>query len=134
MNLTKLFLGSLLLTTFLNAEPLDQVVRGERLSLREVIRVVAERNPSIKAAEAKWQAMKARVPQAAAWEDLRLRSESVLARFVDIPPNGFTDQTVALEQELPLTGKIRRVFGKRWSVTGQVVWSCKATKPLTSKE
>ena len=107
MNLTNLFLGSLLLTTFLNAEPLDQVVRGERLSLREVIRVVAERNPSIKAAEAKWQAMKASVPQAAAWEDLRLRSESVLARFVDIPPNGFTDQTVALEQELPLTGKNR---------------------------
>ena len=73
MNLTKLFLGSLLLTTSLSAEPLDQVVREERLSLREVIRAVAERNPSVKAAEAKWQAMKARVPQAAAWEDLRLR-------------------------------------------------------------
>ena len=107
MNLTKLFFGSLLLTTSLNAEPLDQVVREERLSLREVIRVVAERNPSVKAAEAKWQAMKARVPQAAAWEDLRLRGESVVARFVNIPPNGFMDQTVALEQELPLTGKNR---------------------------
>ena len=107
MNLTKLFLGSLLLTTSLNAEPLDQVVQEERLSLREVIRVVAERNPSVKAAEAKWQAMKARVPQAAAWEDLRLRGESVVARFVNIPPNGFIDQTVALEQELPLTGKNR---------------------------
>jgi outer membrane protein TolC len=95
MNLTKLFFGSLLLTTSLNAEPLDQVVREERLSLREVIRVVAERNPSVKAAEARWQAMKA------------LRSESVLARFVNIPPNGFTDQTVALEQELPFTGKNR---------------------------
>ena len=76
--------------------------------------MVAERNPSVKAAEAKWQAMKARVPQAAAWEDLRLRGESVVARFVNIPPNGFTDQTVALEQELPLTGKIRGVFGKGW--------------------
>ena len=107
MNLTNLFFASLLLTTFLNAEPLEQVMREERLSLREVIRVVAERNPSVKAAEAKWQAMKARVPQAAAWEDLRLRSESVLARFVNIPPNGFTDQTVALEQELPFTGKNR---------------------------
>ena len=134
MNLTKLFLGSLLLTTSLNAEPLDRVVPEGRLSLRDVIHAVAESNPSVKAAEAKWLAMKARVPQAAAWEDLRLRGESVVARFVNIPPNGFTDQTVALEQELPLTGKIRRVFGKRWSVTGQVVWSCKATKPLTSKE
>jgi outer membrane protein, heavy metal efflux system len=107
MNLTKLFFGSLLLTTSLNAEPLDQVVREERLSLREVIRVVAERNPSVKAAEAKWQAMKARVPQAAAWEDLRLRGESVVARFVNISPNGFMDQSVALEQDLPLTGKNR---------------------------
>ncbi|MEO5718202.1 MAG: TolC family protein, partial [Chthoniobacterales bacterium] len=77
------------------------------LSLREVTRVVAERNPSVKAAEAKWQAMKARVPQAAAWEDLRFRGESVVARFVNINPNGFTDQTLALEQELPLSGKNR---------------------------
>jgi cobalt-zinc-cadmium efflux system outer membrane protein len=107
MNRTKLFFGSLLLTTSLSAEPLDQVVWEEHLSLREVIRVVAEGNPSVKAAEAKWQAMKARVPQAAAWEDLRLRGESVVARFVNIQPNGFTDQTVALEQELPLTGKNR---------------------------
>ena len=75
--------------------------------MREVVRVVAERNPSIKAARAKWQAMKARVPQAAAWEDLRLRGESVAARFVNINPNAFTDQTLALEQELPLTGKNR---------------------------
>ena len=81
--------------------------RAGSLSLREVTRVVAERNPSVKAAEAKWQAMKARVPQAAAWEDLRLRGESVVARFVNINPNGFTDQTLALEQELPLTGKNR---------------------------
>ena len=52
---------------------------------------------------------------------LRLRGESVIARFVNVPPNGFTGQTVALEQELPLTGKIRRVFGKGWCVTGRVV-------------
>ena len=107
MNLTKLFLGSLLLTTSLSAEPLDRIVREGRLSLREVIHAVAERNPSVKAAEAKWQAMKARVPQAAAWEDLRLRGESVVARFVNISPNGFMDQSVALEQDLPLTGKNR---------------------------
>jgi outer membrane protein, heavy metal efflux system len=107
MNLTKLFFGSLLLTTSLNAQPLDQVAGEGRLSLREVLRTVAERNPSVKAAQAKWQATKARLPQAAAWEDLRLQGESVVARFVNIPPNGFTDQTVALEQELPLTGKNR---------------------------
>ena len=114
MNLTKLFLGSLFLTTSLGAEPLDRIVREGRLSLPDVLRAVAERNPSVKAAEAKWQAMKVRVPQAAVWEDLRLRGESVVARFANIPPNGFTDQTVVLEQELPLTGKIRGVFGKGW--------------------
>ncbi len=77
------------------------------LSLADVVSTVAAKNPSIKAAEAKWQATKARVPQAAAWEDLRLQGESVVGRFVNISPNSFTDQSVSLEQELPLTGKNR---------------------------
>ena len=80
--------------------------RGQ-LSLGEVIRVVAAENPSIKAAEAKWRGMKARVPQAAAWEDLRLQAQSLAGRFVNVSPNSFTDQSVMLEQELPLTGKNR---------------------------
>jgi len=107
MNLTKLFFGSLLLTTSLNAESLDQVVREERLSLREVIRLVAERNPSVKAAEAKWEMMKARVPQAAAWEDLRANVDSFVERSVTIPPNSFMNQTAMLEQEMPISGKNR---------------------------
>jgi cobalt-zinc-cadmium efflux system outer membrane protein len=85
----------------------DHALRQGRLSLREVMRLVADGNPSVKAAEERWQAMKARVPQAAAWEDLRLRGESVVARFVNISPNGFMDQSVALEQDLPFTGKNR---------------------------
>jgi outer membrane protein TolC len=71
------------------------------------MRVVADSNPSIKAAERKWLAMKARVPQAAAWEDPRLQGQSMAGRFVDISPNGFMDQSVALQQELPITGKNR---------------------------
>jgi cobalt-zinc-cadmium efflux system outer membrane protein len=82
-------------------------VRQGRLSLSEVTRVVAEHNPSVKAAEERWQAIKARVPQAAAWEDLRLQGDSRVERFVTIPPNAFTDQSVMLEQELPITGKNR---------------------------
>ncbi len=77
------------------------------LQLRDVTNVVLANNPTIKAARAKWQAMKARVPQAAAWEDLRLQGESLAGRFVNIPANAFTDQSAALEQELPLTGKNR---------------------------
>ncbi|MDQ3414691.1 MAG: TolC family protein, partial [Verrucomicrobiota bacterium] len=110
MKKTCLYLCSLTLALTLQAAFAgndDRAVREGSLSLREVTRVVAERNPSIKAAEAKWQAMKARVPRAAAWEDLRLRGESVATRFVNINPNGFTDQTLSLEQELPLTGKNR---------------------------
>jgi cobalt-zinc-cadmium efflux system outer membrane protein len=85
----------------------DDAVRQGRLSLSEVARVVAEHNPSVKAAEERWQAIKARVPQAAAWEDLRLQGDSRVERFVTIPPNAFTDQSVMLEQELPITGKNR---------------------------
>ena len=110
MKTNNLLLFSLILVLTLRAALAgndDLAVQQGRLPLPEVINVVAERNPSVKAAEAKWQAMKARVPQAAAWEDLRLSGESVVARFVNISPNGFTDQTVALEQELPLTGKNR---------------------------
>ncbi len=73
----------------------------------EVTHAVAARNPSVKAAKARWLSMKARVPQASAWEDLQLRGESVVSRFVNINPNGFNDQTLALEQEVPLTGKNR---------------------------
>ena len=46
--------------------------------------------------------MKAIVPQAAAWEDLRLGVDFTAARFVHIPANSFTDQTITLEQELPI--------------------------------
>ena len=85
----------------------DNAVRQGRFSLSELTRVVAEHNPSVKAAEERWQGMKARVPQAAAWEDLRLQGDSRVERFVTIPPNAFTDQSVMLEQELPITGKNR---------------------------
>jgi len=48
-----------------------------------------------------------RIPQAAAWEDPRLNFRSLLGRFVQIPANGFTDQSVSLEQSIPLSGKNR---------------------------
>src|SRR5689334_3787383 len=51
--------------------------------------------------------MKARVPQAIAWEDLRVGVDSVAGRFVSIPANAFMDQTVMVEQELPVSGKNR---------------------------
>src|SRR5438270_12947022 len=49
--------------------------------------------------------MKPRVPQAAAWEDLRAQARSRVARYVSIPPNAFTDQSFMLQQEVPISGK-----------------------------
>src|SRR5215813_13666144 len=78
--------------------------RGE-FSRRDVISTVLRANPTLKAARAKWEAMKERVPQARAWEDLRAGGDFRVERSVDIPPNSFMDQTAMLEQEVPISGK-----------------------------
>jgi outer membrane protein, heavy metal efflux system len=83
----------------------DSAVPAGGLSLDEVTNVVLANNPTIKAAQEKWRAMKARVPQAAAWEDLRAQARSRVARYVSIPPNAFTDQSFMLQQEVPISGK-----------------------------
>src|SRR6267154_1650658 len=77
------------------------------LSLDHVLREVLLSNPSLKAAQANWEAMKQRVPQARAWEDLRGGFDTVVGRFVDISRNSFTDQKLMLEQTVPVTGKNR---------------------------
>jgi outer membrane protein TolC len=75
------------------------------LSLAEVIRIVQEQNPAIQESLKKWNAARARIPQAAAWDDPRLGGESRVRRFVDVQPNAFMDQTVSIEQMIPITGK-----------------------------
>ena len=102
-----LLLNLILALTFRTAQAgdNDSAVREGRLSLDEVTNVVLANNPAIKAAQEKWQAMKARVPQAAAWEDLRAQARSRVARYVSIPPNAFTDQSFMLQQEVPISGK-----------------------------
>ena len=75
------------------------------LSLDEVTRTVRENNPAIKEAEHRWAAAIQRVRQAYAWDDPRVVGDSRVRRFVDIPPNAFTDQTLAIEQLIPITGK-----------------------------
>jgi outer membrane protein TolC len=80
---------------------------ADLLSQHEVVKSALRDNASIKAARAKWEMMKARVPQAAAWEDLRAGVDSVTTRSVSIPANSFMDQTAMLEQEVPISGKNR---------------------------
>jgi len=77
------------------------------LTVDQVLRDVLQNNPSLKAARANWEAMKQRVPQARAWEDLRAGFDTVAGRFVDIPRNSFTDQKLMVEQTVPLSGKNR---------------------------
>ncbi len=80
---------------------------AETLTEREVVRAVLRENQTLKAALAKWEMMKARVPQARAWEDLRAGMDWKAERSVNIPPNSFMDQTAMLEQEVPVSGKNR---------------------------
>src|SRR5438876_5764462 len=101
----------ILLATFLLVRSQIAANGGEytavspRLSLGEVTRTVLENNPAIKEAESRWRAAMQRVRQANAWDDPRVVGESRVRRFVDVQPNAVTDQTVALEQLIPITGK-----------------------------
>lgn len=77
----------------------------QTLTLDAVTAEVLANNPTIREAHAKWEALKQRVPQAAAWDDLKISAATRLGRFVDVPANGFTDQTLSVEQMIPLSGK-----------------------------
>ena len=77
------------------------------LTEREVIRAVLRDNQTLKATAAKWEMMKARVPQARAWEDLRAGVDWRAERSINVPPNSFMDETAMLEQEVPISGKNR---------------------------
>jgi cobalt-zinc-cadmium efflux system outer membrane protein len=79
----------------------------DTLTEREVVRAVLRENQTLKAALAKWEMMRARVPQARAWEDLRAGVDWRAERSVNVPPDSFMDQTAMLEQEVPITGKNR---------------------------
>jgi outer membrane protein, heavy metal efflux system len=109
MKTTYLLLLSLTLILSLQiAEAGDTGTRttgGNSLSLSEVTAAALANNAAIKEALRKWNAAKARVPQAAAWDDPRLGGDSRVRRFVDVPPNAFMDQSVSVEQLVPITGK-----------------------------
>ena len=77
------------------------------LSLGEVTDAVLAHNPSIAEARQKWEAAKTRIVQETAWDDLRVSANTVTARFVNIAPNAFTDQSLSIEQAIPVSGKNR---------------------------
>ncbi|MDR3406484.1 MAG: TolC family protein [Chthoniobacter sp.] len=85
----------------------DAPIASSSLSLNAVTEAVLANNPTIKEARAKWEALKQRVPQAAAWDDLKVGASTRLGRFVEISRNGFTDQMLSVEQMIPLSGRNR---------------------------
>ena len=89
------------------ASPTAPPATTNLLALDLVIQAVLADNAAIKAARAKWEAMKQRVPQARAWEDLRVGLDATAGRFVTVPPNSFADYRYTAEQTLPLSGKNR---------------------------
>ena len=101
-----LSLTSILILQIVDAgENGSHITRGGNISLGDVTAVALANNPSIKEALRKWNAARARIPQAAAWDDLRVGGESRVHRFVDVPPNAFMDQSASIEQPIPITGK-----------------------------
>ena len=88
------------------AEETDEPEAG-RLPLADVTNEALRNNPSIKAALSRWAAMKNRVPQAAAWDDPTVSFMSKAARFVEMAPNAMMNQTLSLEQMIPISGKNR---------------------------
>ncbi|MDP9254697.1 MAG: TolC family protein [Verrucomicrobiota bacterium] len=78
-----------------------------RLSLDEVTRVVLNRSPALREALKQWEAAKQRVTQEGAWDDLKVSGTSKVRRYIDIPPNAFTDQMLSVEQAIPIFGKNR---------------------------
>src|SRR5438034_753500 len=96
---------SLLVRSQIAAEGGENGAASSRLSLGEVTRAVRANNPAIKEAENRWRAAIQRVRQAYAWDDPRVASEWLIRRYVEVPPNAFMDQTLAIEQLIPLTGK-----------------------------
>ena len=80
---------------------------AESTSLDQLVQRALARNPNIQAAKAKWEAALRRITEAGAWEDPKLSFNTLLGRFVAISPNGFTDQSVTLEQAIQLSGQNR---------------------------
>jgi outer membrane protein TolC len=111
MKLFYLYLFSLTLTFSVRGGTADAIsgppTNAAALSLDEVTDAVLANNPSIKSALKKWNAMKSRIPQAAAWDDLKVSFEQKLDRFVSVSPNAFMDQVLSVEQMIPISGKNR---------------------------
>ena len=94
----------LLLLFALGALPLSHAfAASETLSKDEVLRTALWENQSLKAARARWEMMKQRVPQARAWDDLMAGVE--LQRMGTLNPAKVSDVEWMVSQTIPISGK-----------------------------
>jgi outer membrane protein TolC len=108
MKLRYLFFCSVFLIQFSRAgdDPQEPArAQPAALSLEEATHAVVANNAALKAARAKWEMMKARVPQAAAWEDAMAGVD--VERFGTTRFGTYTDAEWMLSQKIPLAGKNR---------------------------
>lgn len=76
---------------------------GERLTEQEVIRGTLTANPMLKAAAAKWEAVKERIPQARAWEDPMVGVD--FERMGTTRFGTYSDTEWMAAQTVPIAGK-----------------------------
>ena len=87
-----------------NSPPRDtETPRRDPLTLAGVLDAVRQNNPMLKAARANWDAMKARVPQARAWEDPMFGLNAERAGTTNFA--SFTDLAWMISQTIPVAGK-----------------------------
>jgi len=82
---------------------LSSISRADTLSQQEVVALVLRENPRLKAARAKWEMMKKRIPQAKAWEDPMVGVD--VERVGTTKFDTFTDNEWMASQSVPITGK-----------------------------
>lgn len=75
------------------------------LSKEAILREALRDNPSLKAARARWEMMKQRVPQARAWEDPMAGVS--LERMGTLRPGQISDAEWMISQAIPISGKNR---------------------------
>ena len=100
----KLFCGLFFGFLLIAAARADDGV-APRLTLGDATREALAHNPGIQEALSQWNAAKEEVAQQGAWDDLQVSAMSRVGRFVDVPRNGFADQTLSVSQMIPVTGK-----------------------------
>ena len=93
---------AVLLASLVNVAP---AAEPAPLSKEGVLRTALRQNPALKAAKARWEAARQRVPQARAWEDLMAGAE--LQRMGTLNPGKVTDTEWMISQTIPISGKNR---------------------------